>query len=141
MQSNRCLVFCHILHLGGSGSMENTAAGCADDLPTILEIFKNEPKSRSVNNYLQQLNLSLPAKALPSFLVDKKGCVLVPRRRHGLSLSRKPPSLDHEEETCSWQTGGHVLLSSKSIIRLLVNRETYSRVEREHSSCWTRLSP
>ena len=29
--------------------MENTPKGCADGLPTILGIFKNEPKSRSVN--------------------------------------------------------------------------------------------
>ena len=36
--------------------MENTPTGRADDLPTILGIFKNDPKSRSVNNSLQQLD-------------------------------------------------------------------------------------
>ena len=36
--------------------MENTPTVCADNLPTILGIFKNEPKSRSVNNSLQQLD-------------------------------------------------------------------------------------
>ena len=36
--------------------MENTPAGRADDLPTIWKIFKNDPKSRSVNNSLQRLN-------------------------------------------------------------------------------------
>ena len=29
--------------------MENPPTVCADDLPTILGIFKNDPKSRSVN--------------------------------------------------------------------------------------------
>ena len=29
--------------------MENTPAVCADDLPTILGIFKHDPKPRSVN--------------------------------------------------------------------------------------------
>ena len=29
--------------------MEDTPTECADDLPTILGIFKNDPKSRSVN--------------------------------------------------------------------------------------------
>ena len=36
--------FCCISHLGGFGCMENTPAGGADDLPIILEIFKNDPK-------------------------------------------------------------------------------------------------
>ena len=35
--------------------MENTPTVCADDLLTILGIFENDPKSRSVNNSLQQL--------------------------------------------------------------------------------------
>ena len=43
------LDFCCIWHLGGFGRMENTPTGHADDLPTILGIFKNDPKSRSVN--------------------------------------------------------------------------------------------
>ena len=38
--------------------MENTPTGCADDLPSILGIFPNDPKSRSVNNSLQQLNFN-----------------------------------------------------------------------------------
>ena len=36
--------------------MENSPTVCADDLPTILGIVKNDPKSRSVNNSLQQLD-------------------------------------------------------------------------------------
>ena len=36
--------------------MENTPTGRADDLPTFLGIFKNDPK-RSVNNSLQRLDL------------------------------------------------------------------------------------
>ena len=44
-----------ICHLGGFDSMGITPTGCADDLPTILGILKNDPKSRSVNNSLQQL--------------------------------------------------------------------------------------
>ena len=35
--------------------MENTPTGRADDLPTIMGIIINDPKSRSVNNSLQQL--------------------------------------------------------------------------------------
>jgi len=35
--------------LGGFGGMEYTPTGHADDLPTILGILKNDPKSRSVN--------------------------------------------------------------------------------------------
>ena len=30
----------------------NTPTGHADDLPTILGVFKNDPKSRSVNIFL-----------------------------------------------------------------------------------------
>ena len=37
--------FCCIWHLGGSDSMQNTPTVCADDLLTILGIFKNVPKS------------------------------------------------------------------------------------------------
>ena len=36
--------------------MENTPTGHADDLPTMLGIFKNAPKSRSVNLFVQQLD-------------------------------------------------------------------------------------
>ena len=35
------LYFWRIWHLGEIDSMENTPTVCADDLPTILEIFKN----------------------------------------------------------------------------------------------------
>ena len=41
--------FCRIWHQGGFGRMENTPTGHADDLPAILGISKNDPKSRSVN--------------------------------------------------------------------------------------------
>lgn len=37
--------------------MENTPTGRADDLPTLLGIFKNEPKSRSVNIAIQRPDL------------------------------------------------------------------------------------
>jgi hypothetical protein len=37
--------------------MENTPTVCADDLPSVLGIFKNDPKSKSVNNVLQRLDL------------------------------------------------------------------------------------
>ena len=40
--------------------MENTLTGRADDSPEVLEIFKNEPQSRSVNNSFQQLALAGP---------------------------------------------------------------------------------
>ena len=36
--------------------MEKTPTGRADDLPTIIGFFINVPKSRSVNNSLQQLD-------------------------------------------------------------------------------------
>ena len=35
--------------------MENTPTGHADDLPTILGFFKNDPKSISVNIFVQRL--------------------------------------------------------------------------------------
>ena len=50
------VVFCNILHLGGFRSMENTPTGCADELPAILGTFKNDLKSRSVNNCVQWLD-------------------------------------------------------------------------------------
>ena len=59
--SKKCLFFitfvvfsdvCRIWHSEGFGCMENTPTGCADDLPTILRILKNDPKSRSANNSL-----------------------------------------------------------------------------------------
>jgi hypothetical protein len=37
--------------------MEAPATDCGSDLPTILAIFKNDPKSRSVNNLFQRLDL------------------------------------------------------------------------------------
>ena len=43
--------FCRILRLQGFGSMENTSTGCGSDLPSILEILKNEQKSRSINSF------------------------------------------------------------------------------------------
>ena len=33
--------------------MQNTPAGCGSHLPSILRTFKNDPKSRSVNNFLE----------------------------------------------------------------------------------------
>ena len=45
-----------IRHLALFGRMESTPTGHADDLPTILGTFKNDPKSRSVNIF-QQLDL------------------------------------------------------------------------------------
>ena len=52
--------------------MENTPTGCADDSLSILSIFRNDPRSRSVTNLLQQLDCDphskktcfSPAKAL-----------------------------------------------------------------------------
>ena len=53
--------------------MENTPAGCGSDLHTILGIFKNKPKSRSVSIFVQRLDFDpnsvyfmLPANAPPS---------------------------------------------------------------------------
>ena len=36
--------------------MENTSPVCGGDLPPILGFVENDPKSRSVNNSLQQLD-------------------------------------------------------------------------------------
>ena len=38
------------------GIWEDLTPVCADDLPTILGFFKNDPKSRSVNIFLQRLD-------------------------------------------------------------------------------------
>ena len=66
-------MFCNIvLHLGGLGSMENTPMVRADDLPSILAIFKNNPNSRSVNKSLQQLDFD------PNSIKD---CVCQPKLR------------------------------------------------------------
>ena len=53
--------------------MENTPTGHADDLPTILGNFNNEPTSRSGNIFpaagfcpKQDKRFDLPAKAPPS---------------------------------------------------------------------------
>jgi len=48
------LHFCRAWYLGGFGNMENTPTGCADDLLKIQRIFKNDPPSRSVSNFLQR---------------------------------------------------------------------------------------
>ena len=48
--------FCSIWHLRGFCNMENTLTVRADDLPSILGILKQDPKSRSVNDFLQQLD-------------------------------------------------------------------------------------
>ena len=60
--------------------MEDTPAGRADDLPTILGIFKNDPKSRSVNIF-QQLNFdpnSIKNIYQPKLRPDyRKGSMLV----------------------------------------------------------------
>ena len=37
--------------------MKKSPTICADDLHTILEKFKNDPKSRSANHFLQRLEL------------------------------------------------------------------------------------
>ena len=37
--------------------MGNTPIGCGSDLPSVLGLFKNDPKSRSVNNSFQRLDL------------------------------------------------------------------------------------
>ena len=65
--------FCHICYLGVLGGMEDTPMEGADDLPTLLRIFKYDPKSKSSNNSLQQFDFHpnsiknmLPAKAPPS---------------------------------------------------------------------------
>ena len=47
-----------MLHLGAFGSMEDIPTGFADDLPTILGIFKHDPKSRIVNISLQRLDFA-----------------------------------------------------------------------------------
>ena len=36
--------------------MQNTSSGRADDLPTVLRTFKNDPKLRSVNHFLERLD-------------------------------------------------------------------------------------
>ena len=50
--------FCRIWHLGGFGCMENTPTGCADDLPTILEIFKKIPKIEKRQHFFQRLDFA-----------------------------------------------------------------------------------
>ena len=51
-----CFLY-YVWHLGAFRCMENTPMVCADDLTSIRGIFKNDPKSRSVNNSLQRLDL------------------------------------------------------------------------------------
>ena len=63
-------IFGIIWHLEGFGSMENTPTGCGSDLPTILRILKNDPKSRSVNNFSQRSNFELLGLLLDKYSLD-----------------------------------------------------------------------
>ena len=50
-------VFCSIWHLRSFGSMYNTHMRRGSDLPTILGMFKHDPKTRSVNDSCELLDL------------------------------------------------------------------------------------
>ena len=69
-----CLDFCEIWHLGGSGCMGNTPTACADNLPTILGFFKNDPKSRSVISFHRQPDFE-PNTIQDLFTSRRKDCL------------------------------------------------------------------
>jgi hypothetical protein len=65
--------------------MQNTPAGCGSHLPTILRTFENEPKSRSVNNFLECSDLDpnsrtkifyQPERRLGKAIADREACSL-----------------------------------------------------------------
>ena len=64
--------------------MGNTPMGSADDLFTILGIFKTDPKSRNVKNSLQQLDFD------SNSIQQKKKTAKDPPRKPFGNISRRP---------------------------------------------------